>query len=386
MQKRKHAPRAIGLIFDHFQDVDDPRIDRTKLHSLENVFVMSLCAVICGAKGWDAIADFAALNEEWFGEFLELPNRTPSADTIRRVFMGLDAEEFERSFRAWVAELGRDFTGEVVAIDGKSIRRAVDRARPTVPLHLVHVWATRQGLLLAAKAVDGAPGEVRAVQELVRSLDLRGAIVTADANSCTAATTQAICEAGADYVLALKGNRGPLHARVVALFDDAKRRRFRAVPTFEESGSGHGRIEQRVVHALPLPDDAVRAGSGWTGMRTAVHVVRTRRTKGVLQAEEHYYVSSLPQEPEKLARAIRAHWSVENELHWCLDVSFGEDDRRVRDANAAANLATLARIALILLKRTPTRRKGTSIVMRRRMAGWNRGFLGSVLLAGIPQV
>jgi predicted transposase YbfD/YdcC len=379
---RRSPPSPVLLLLKKFKKLKDPRVDRTKLHSLENILVFSMCAAICGADGWDDIAFFAEGNEEWFSTFLDMPHGTPSADTFRRVFEALDPVVFERMFRAWVKELGRDLQGEVVAIDGKSIKRAVDRARPTVPLHVVHVWATRQGLLLAQKKVDGAPGEVRAVQEIVRELDLRGAVVTTDANSCTAATTQAIRERQADYVLALKGNRGRFHGFVKKKFEAAAARSYRGVPKCTTSSRGHGRKERRTVRAVPIADWPAAEGSAWTDVRTAVLVERTRTVSGRTTTETHYYISSLPPEPRRLAEVIRDHWKVENSLHWTLDVTFREDERRIRDEVAAQNFGVITRTALMLLKRTPGLKKDTSIARKRKGAGWHKDFLARVLLSG----
>lgn len=380
MTKRNEPAAPLRLMLERFDELEDPRVNRGRLHSLENILVMSICAAICGADGWDEIANFAEGNEEWFAEFMEMPSGTPSADTFRRVFEALDPVVFERAFRSWVAELGRGFEGEVIAIDGKSVKRAINRARPTVPLHLLHVWATEQGLLLAQKSVAGAPGEVRGVADVLRELDVRGAIITADANSCTAATTHAVRERDAHYVLALKGNRAKLHALVREEFSNAAATGFSDVPSSTEETKAHGRREIRTVRALALEDWSI--ARGWRDLRTAVMVERTREVNGKASFEQKFYVSSLPPDAALLAKSIRSHWAVENGLHWTLDVTFREDHRRIRDLRSAENLGTVSRHALTLLKRTSARRKDMSIAQKRKMAGWNKGFLARVLLSG----
>ncbi len=376
--KRKDVPVVVAVAMEAFTEIEDPRINRTKLHSLMNVLVMSLCGAICGANGWDELAMFARTRKKWFGTFLDVPQGTPSADTFRRVFEALDPRELESALQRWIATVSDSFAGEVIAIDGKSLKAAVEKAGSTTPLHLLHAWAVGQHLLLGQQRVEGAPGEVAAIPELLKRLRIQSAIVTTDANGCTKTVTEAVREAKADYVLALKGNRGPLHAQVKALFAAAESREFRGVPTHRSKDKGHGRVEQRTVRALGLNDAEVR--SEWRDLKTVVMVDRTREVHGETTTERHYYITSLEANATKLAETIRAHWGIENNLHWMLDVAFDEDSRRIRDERSAENYALVARMALMMLKRSPER---LSVALKRKKAGWDPDYMCRLLVSGV---
>jgi predicted transposase YbfD/YdcC len=378
------AQRRPPWVFDHivetFSGLEDPRIERTKRHPLVNVLVMALCGSICGAEGWDELVDFCEARRKWFEGFLAMPAGIPSADTFRRVFERLNPKAFQDCFTKFVSALARDMSGEVVAIDGKTLRGLVEKAGKETQLHLVHVWATSQKLLLAQQAVDGAPGEMGAIPKLLELLDLEGAIITTDANSCTAPVTRAIVESKADYVLAVKGNRGRFHDHIVNAF--AAQECF-AGTTHGRGEEGHGRKETRIVSVIE-PDDwpwKTKNNGEWAGLRTAVRIERKREViGGETKAETHYFVSSLPPDAKRIANAIRAHWDIENGLHWLLDVAFEDDNRKVRNAGAAENLAIIARMAFTLVKRDPTRKRG--VAASRKKAGWNTDYLAHVLTSG----
>jgi predicted transposase YbfD/YdcC len=373
VKDRNSAP-----LLEAFARVEDPRIDRTKLHPLLNVLVMALCGAIAGANGWDELAEFARSRKEWFATLLDMPHGTPSADTFRRVFEALDPRELEEALHAWIAAVSKPFAGEVVAIDGKSLKGAIEHAGDSTPLHLLHVWATEQHLLLAAKKVEGAPGEVSGTLDVLKRLRIEGSIVTADANGCTKSITHAVREAKADYVLALKGNRGPLHDHVRALFAKAEARKFRGVRTHRSKNAGHGRHEERVVRAMAVEDAPVV--SGWCDVKTAILIDRTRIVDGQAVTERHYYIASVDADPAKLAAAIRSHWTIENHLHWTLDVAFDEDHRNIRDKCSAENWALVTRLALMMLKRSPER---LSVPLKRKRAAWSPDYVGQVLTRGI---
>jgi len=379
------APRKGTRVLDHvvasFSDLKDPRIDRRKRHSLVNVLVMALSATIANAEGWDDIVDFCESRRKWLEGFLDLPNGVPSADTFRRVFERLDPKAFERCFTQFVTALAGDLSGEVVAIDGKTLRGLVEKAGRMSQLHLVHVWATEQKLLLAQQAVDGASGEMAAIPPLLDLLDLEGAVITTDANSCTAPVTRAIIEKKADYVLAVKGNRGRSYDHVVNAFDEFKP--AGGVRTHGRVEEGHGRKETRIVSVLEPADWPWKTKNNgeWAGLRTAARIERTRVSEGKSTTETHYFVSSLPPAAQRIADAIRAHWDIENGLHWILDVAFDDDNRRVRDAKSAENLAIVNRMAFTLVKRDPARKRGVSA--SRKKAGWDTDYLAHVLTSGI---
>ena len=374
-------PRVLDHVVASFAELRDPRIDRTKRHSLVNVLVMALSATIAGAEGWDDLVDFCEARRKWLDGFLDLPHGIPSADTFRRIFERLDPKAFQRCFVEFVSALARDVDGEVVAIDGKTLRGLVEKAGRMSQLHLVHVWATEQKLLLAQQAVEGASGEMAAIPKLLEMLDLDGAIITTDANSCTAPVTRAIIESKADYVLAVKGNRGRFYDHVVNAFAEAAP--ATEVRTHGRVEEGHGRKETRIVSVLE-PHDwpwKTKNNGEWAGLRTAIRIARTRAVGGEATTETHYYVSSLPPDAQRIAGAIRDHWDVENGLHWSLDVAFGDDDRKIRDARSAENFATIARMAFTLVKRDPARKRG--VAASRKRAGWDTDYLTHVLTTGI---
>lgn len=353
---------------------------RTQYHPLINVLVIALCGAICGAEGWKGLAQFAKAKAAWFATFLDMPKGPPSADTFRRVLSALDPRQFHECFRVWVGALADSLKGEVVAFDGKTVKGAVDAASTKGALHLLHAWATGQHLLLGQLAVAGAPGEVSGLVELIRLLDVEGAVVTADANGCTTKVAQACVDKGADYVLALKGNRGPLHDFAKALFEDADTKEKADCAVLGEVG--HGRTEIRDAWAVETKDWPVDDGT-WPHLRTAVLVERIREVDGMATLEKHYYVSSLPADAERLSKAVRSHWGVENGLHWVLDVAFAEDRRRIRNKNGAQNYALLCRIALMMLKRDPLR---AGIALKRQSAGWDHSYLLRLLASGNVEI
>jgi predicted transposase YbfD/YdcC len=374
---RKPKGPALDALLDAFSTVPDPRIDRTKFHPLVNVLTMALFGAICGADGWEALAIYAEERAEFFRTFLTMPKGTPSADTFRRVFEALDPKAFQDAFRRWLRPFLENLDGQTVALDGKTLRGALAHAEKDAgAFHLMHVWATEQRLLLAQAAVEGAPGEVNAAVELLKLLDLKGATVAADANSCTAGISRAIREAGADYVLALKGNRGALHKHVETLFDEAAQSGYRGLKTFDSKDEAHGRLEYRIVRAAPLTELPPRIESTWADLKTAVLVQRVRAEDNVTLSTSYYVTSHAPH-PKPLAARIRGHWSIENQLHHCLDVSFAEDRRKIHDENGAQNFALVTRYALSLLKREPTK---MSVAMKRRKAAWGETYLLKVLL------
>jgi predicted transposase YbfD/YdcC len=376
MPTRKAPPKAIQKVFIHFADLDDPRIKRTRQHELLNIIVMALCGAICGADGWEALAQFSASKQDWFKTFLDLPNGTPSPDTFRRVFCALDPREFEACLRKWVNAVSESFEGEVVAIDGKSLRGAIERAGSTTPLHLVQVWAVEQRLVLGQRAVEGgASGETAAIPELLKVLSIEGAVVTMDANGCTAATTVAVRERKADFVLALKGNRGPQFKHVREFFRSADVKKLSVSSTRNE---GHGRSEIRVVTAMKA--------EGWTwpewrDVKSFVMIERSRDTKSQEMEETHFFITSLPPDAALLGEKVRAHWGIENGLNWMMDVGFGEDDQRIRHKRGAENFALINRLALMLMRNEKTKKFGAPT--KRKLAGWDNDYLTLVLTRGL---
>jgi len=380
---RKPRPPALDSLLDAFSEVPDPRVARTRAHPLVNVLTMALFGAISGADGWEALELFGVQRAGFFRRFLSMPKGTPSADTFRRVFEALDPRAFQDAFRSWLKPFLDDLEGQTIALDGKTLRGALARsAARGGAFHLMHVWAAEQQLLLGQKAVEGAGGEVQAAIELLRMLDLQGATVTADANSCTAAVTAAIREAGAHYVLALKGNRGTLHNHVRRRFAMAEKAGYSGIKQAESRDEAHGRKEYRLVRAMPLGDLPASTNVPWADLRTIVQVDRIRVDDQV-RVNRAYYITSHDPNPKLLAARIRRHWSIENQLHHCLDVTFDEDRRQIRDENGAQNFALVTRYALSMLKREPSK---MSVAMKRRKAAWGDTYLLDVLASGFPHV
>jgi predicted transposase YbfD/YdcC len=359
-----------------FAGLTDPRIDRTKKHELTDIIVIALCAVLCGADSWLEVEQFGHSKRDWLKRFLRLPNGVPSHDTFTRVFAALDPTEFQRCFAGWMAAACAA-TGLVpIAIDGKAVR-AADRNTFSGRLHLVSAWAAENRLILGQAAVPDLGNELTALPELLKVLDLAGAVVTIDAGGCHADVAGRIKGEGGQYVLALKDNQPRLCEAVAD--------RFRAViehgppdrghDLHEEECKGHGREETRTCEVLRdvtgLPGQAA-----WPGLRTIAVVCRLCRANGTETSEVRYFVSSLDADAKTILGLVRGHWGIENGLHWVLDVAFREDANRTRAGHAGANLGWLRRVALSLLKRSP----GTgSIKGKRLQAGWDDAFLANVL-------
>ena len=325
---------------------------------------------------------FARAKQAWLASFLELPKGVPSADTLRRVMVALEPQAFAACFQSWVGARASALKGEIIAVDGKAIKGAYDAASRTTPLYLLHVWATEQRLLLGQRAVGGAPGESPGAEAVLKLLTLTGAVVTGDANLCTKRVAQTVVAQGADYVVALKGNRGAVHTQGQQFWQTAAAQDFAAVAVrrMRRTATGHGRTEERRSFAVAASRLAPLV-QRWPGVASGIRVERTRSTAQRTQQERQYYLSSLPPKVQTLHYAIRQHWRVENDLHWSLDVSFREDHCRIRDLRAAENVAMVRRMALQLLKRQPGETVGVPI--RRLRAGWDNAYLSQVLSTGL---
>jgi predicted transposase YbfD/YdcC len=373
----------LEALLDAFSGLPDPRVERTRAHPLVNIVVMALLATISGADGWEALELFAKQRKDFFATFLEMPKGTPSADTFRRVFEALEPKAFQDAFRRWLQPFLEHLQGQTIALDGKTLRGALAHAPGhRGAFHLVHVWATEERLLLGQKAVDGAAAEGSAALELLRMLDLGGATVTADAAYCTSEMTTAVREAGAHYVLSLKGNRDALHRHVRKRFADAGEASDPDVKLFKSRNAGHGRTEYRIVRAMPLGPLPARIKAPWTDLKTVVQIDRVRATDH-MSVSRAYYITSHRADPKQLATRIRSHWSIENELHHCLDVSFADDRRGIRSKNGSQNFALINRHALSLLKREPSK---MSVAMKRRKAAWGQSFFLDVLAYGFHEL
>lgn len=368
----------------HFAPLTDPRADRGQTHLLLDIITVALCAVLCGADGWVAVETFGRAKAAWLRTFLALPGGIPSHDTFGRVFARLDPAEFRRCFLAWVGAVVPDTVGQVVALDGKTLRRSHDRANGKAALHMVSAWACGSGLVLGQLAVDDKSNEITALPALLRLLDLAGATVTIDAMGCQTAIAAQIVAQGADYALALKDNHPTLHAEVAEEFAAARATAFADyAPTDHDDWAtvekDHGRLETRRYWTISDPETIayLNQGGAWAGLRAIGMVERQRRIGEVLSSETRYYLLSGAGDAASFGRAIRSHWGIENRLHWVLDVAFREDTSRVRGGDGAENFAVLRHFALNLLRQERVA-KG-SIATRRFRAALDDTYLLTVL-------
>ena len=363
-----------------FADLPDPRREHNRLHNLWDIIALTICAVIAGADAWTEVEEYGRLKQDFLATFLELPAGIPSHDTIGRVFARLDPAAFQQSFQAWVAALVEATDGRVIAIDGKTLRHSFDTAGGKGPLHLISAWATANHLTLGQRAVADKSNEITAIPELLRLLDLHGAIVTIDAMGCQKDIAARIAAGGGRYVLSLKENHETLHADVQQLFRDGLESDFRGLSHHAHTthDRGHGRRETRRYHILPAPAALLERHPGWAGLKT-VGMVFSERQVGDAEptGETRFFISSLPPKVKTFARAVRSHWRVENSLHWVLDVSFREDDSRLRKDHGPENLALLRRLAVSLLKQDTTVKRG--LATKRKRAGWDDDYLLHVL-------
>lgn len=340
---------------DAFIVVHDPRIDRTKKHNLVDILIITLCATVCGVEGWEEIEIFAEEREGWFRGFLELTNGIPSHDTMYRVFSRINPKEMNAALIKWTEGLDQCVEGKVVAIDGKTLRGSFDNATGKGALHLISAWVEENSLVLGQVAVESKQNEITNIPKLLRMLHLKGAIVTIDAIGCQKEITRIIRQENkADYVLALKKNQSSLYNEVTHFFSVAERSNFFTEDVFETAEKGHGRIEQRICTCLDVAGELDHVSAGWVDLKTVAKIHSVREINGKIQEQTRYFISSLPCNAANIARAIRTHWSIENSLHWRLDVTFKEDASRIRKDNAPENLAAIRRIAFSLAKaRTP---------------------------------
>lgn len=368
-----------------FSDIDDPRINRTKEHPLINIIVIAICATICGADNWVQIESFGNSKRDWLEKFLDLPNGIPSHDTFGRVFARIDPHQFQTGFSTWVTTLSSTLIEQVVAIDGKKLRRSHDKWKGKDAIHMVSAWATEMNLVLGQYKVDEKSNEITAIPELLRILEVSGCIITIDAMGCQTDIAKQIIEKDADYVLSLKGNQSHLHKDTQEMFQYFEKQQFTDIEHdyYRTVDSQHGRLEIRECWAVPIAswEEHFRTAHKWNSLQSIV-MVRSCRKVGNKEpsTEERYFISSLPPNAPQLLGAVRSHWGIENSLHWVLDIGFREDESRIRSGNAPENMAVLRHIALNLLKQDKSSKTG--IQTKRLKCGWDEKYLLKVLSRG----
>jgi predicted transposase YbfD/YdcC len=365
----------------HFQELEDPRATINRRHPLASVVVIALLAVLAGASGPTAIARWAALKEEFLSELLDLPNGVPRKDVFRRVLMALQPAAFQACFANWLRSLRTEATATtgverpVLPIDGKTARRSHDRNTGLGALHSVSVWASAYGLSLGQVACGEGSNEITAIPELVRLVDITGAIITIDAMGTQKAIAEPIVAGGADDVLALQGNQETLHQAVIDYIDEQLEGDLADAQEHVARETGHGREETRTSLQLPAPNE-LPGLMLWKGLRSIGLATSCCLRDGKEAIEVRYYISSLEVDVKQFARAVRGHWGIENGCHWVLDLTFREDESRLREQQLRENFAWLNRFALSLLKQHPGRQ---SLMMKRRSCGWSDAFLMEVV-------
>lgn len=367
-------------ILSHFATLDDPRDERGKDHLLLDIIAIAICAVICGAESWTDIEEYGRAKIDWLKTFLALPNGVPAHDTFARLFARLEPEHLQQCFVSWISAISQLTRGEIIAIDGKTVRGSYDTNNGKAAIHMLSAWASANRLVLGQRKVEDKSNEITAIPQLLEVLSIAGCIVTIDAMGCQREIASAILDKGADYVLALKDNQPSLCEDVQWLFEQAQATQFQDVAhdAAQSIDKGHGRIEIRRCWTLCGSElDYLVQKPKWKGLQTVAMVQSERRIKGKVSVERRYYLSSLGNDAARIAEAVRSHWTIENGLHWVLDVSFAEDACRIRKDHAPHNMTLLRQLALNLLGQDKSTNVG--IAAKRKKAGWDNAYLVKIL-------
>ena len=374
---------AILTLGEHFASLEDPRVERTKLHPLLSIVTIALCAVLAGAESWDDIEEFGRSKADWLGTFLPLPNGIPVHDTFNRVFQALDPKQFQACFLSWTRAISGVLSG-VISLDGKTLRGSRDEQSGKQAIHMVSAWASVNRLVLAQVKVDAKSNEITAIPELLRALAIEGCLVTIDAIGTQREIAGLILEQGGDYVLALKGNQETLYDEVVEMFESAKAGTIEelVIENARTIEKGHGRIDVRRYKVIPDLDvlewlQEGAEGHNWPGLKAIGMVEAERRIGDKRTTETRYYLLSTPLSAKAFGDAVRSHWGIENSVHWLLDLAFHEDQSRIRAGHAAENFAVLRHLALNLLQQHPIKR--LSVKGRRLKAAWDNDYLLKIL-------
>lgn len=365
---------------DCFQELADPRVTGRCDHKLVDMIVIAVCAVICGADSWTGIETFGKAKQSWLSTFLELKNGIPSHDTLGYVFSRLDSEAFQTGFVGWVEAVLHVTKGQVIAIDGKTLRRSHDKTIGKEAIHLVSAWASANGIVMGQRKVDDQSNEITAIPELLRLLDVSGCIVTIDAMGCQTKIAQTIRDEKANYILRVKDNQSQLKQDLEDWFAYGDQQQFKGMPMdfHQTTHKTNGRIEIRRcwVVADRVAFEYIRHYQGWADLNSLIRVQRERREQGETTYETAYYISSLSNNARLILEATQHHWAIENSFHWVLDVTFGEDASRIRAGEAPQNMAVLRTLALNILKQDPSK---SSLRQKRFRAALDNGFLFQLL-------
>jgi predicted transposase YbfD/YdcC len=364
---------------EHFTAMQDPRVERTKRHKLIDIITIAICAVICGAEGWVGIETYGCAQYEWLAEFLELPNGIPSHDTFARVFARLSPQQFQQCFLEWIKSIRKITQGEIVAIDGKTLRNSDERGSELGPVHIVSAWASLNHLVLGQVKVNDKSNEITAIPELLKVLELAGCIVTIDAIGCQKKIVKSIADKEADYIITLKKNQGNLRKDVEQLFKEAISIGFEGLEhsCYKTQETSHNREEIRHCLMLSNISERIDPQKNWSKLNSVGMVEYVRTIDGKTTVETRYYISSLSNDAQQLAHGVRSHWGVENSLHWVLDVTFNEDECRIIKDNAPQNFAVLRHIAVNLLGREKSVKIG--IKNKQFLAAMDTKYLSKVL-------
>jgi len=367
------ARRKLALL-ECFSEIADPRIERTKRHLLSDILTLAVLAVVAGAEGWEDIEEFGRSKHQWLKQYLSLPNGIPSHDTISRVFRALKPNEFKAALTEWMKALHEHLGFRQVAIDGKTLRRSHDRSSMQAALHLVSAWSVANQLVLGQEATDAQSNEITAIPKLLQLLELKGAIVTIDAMGCQKEIARQIVDGGGDYLLAVKDNQPTLHAAISDYFFHLHETDFAGceVRRLTTLDNGHGRQERRTYYVTALPESLRSFADDWKKLTSIGQAINITFRDGREVADIRYFILSLPPQVKRFAAAVRGHWGIENSLHWTLDMTFREDESRIRKDHGPENFATIRRAALALIKQDKS--KG-SVKKKRKRAGWNNDAL-----------
>lgn len=372
--------QPVESIARHYEGLPDPRTGNAKQHIFLEILIMAICAVICGADGWSDVELFANNKKAWLKTFLKLPKGIASHDTFGRVFAKIKPEEFQKRFIEWVRAIEKLTAGQVIAIDGKNLRRSHDHDAGKAAIYMVSAWATQNQLVLGQTKVADKSNEITAIPELLQLLEITGCIVTIDAIGTQTEIAKTIIDGGGDYLLSVKENQGHLFEDIQYLFDVDVAHGYEREHSYSKTvNKGHGRMETRECWAIDREAylSLIRKREQWKGLKSIVRIVSQRQIGEEVEVQTRYFISSLPADAKMILKTKRSHWKIENQVHWVLDIAFREDECRVRKDHGAENLAVLRHMALNLLKNEKTAKGG--IHAKRLQAGWNNDYLLKVL-------